>query len=344
MQNVMLDANKLSALSKYISDSKKILLICHMNPDGDAIGSMIAMYRYLKSKGKEVAMISPNYLQEFLKWMDSSDSINVYIKNYRKGGKIISESDLIIMLDFSQSSRLGEMERLTLNSKAKKIVIDHHNDPGSFSDLLISDPNRCATAELVYDIIKELEGCPFDDPVFRESIYVGIMTDTGCLDFGSYNGHTLRIVGDLLDAGVDKERVRLNVYNNFSADRMRLMGFALNERMVVLDEYYTAYIYLSNADLERFNHVKGDTEGFVNLPLAIKNIRMSVLIIEKKDLIKFSFRSKGDYSVNEFASKYFGGGGHKNAAGGEYKGSLEDAIKEFLEKLANDNPCAEKQE
>ncbi|MBP5474195.1 MAG: DHH family phosphoesterase, partial [Bacteroidales bacterium] len=210
----MFDPNKISTLSKYISDSKKILLTCHMNPDGDAIGSMIAMYSYLKSKGKEVVMMSPNYLQEFLKWMDSSDNINIYIKNYRKGGRFISESDLIIMLDFNHTSRLGEMERLTTKSKAKKVVIDHHYDPGFFSDLLISDPNRCATAELVYDIIKEMEGRPFDDPIFRESIYVGIMTDTGCLEYGTYNGHTLRIIGDLLDAGVDKEKVRLNVYNN----------------------------------------------------------------------------------------------------------------------------------
>jgi len=251
---------------------------------------------------------------------------------------LINESDLIILLDFNQSDRLGEAEKHVVNSKATKIVIDHHIDPSSFPDYLISDTSRCATAELVYDLVSGLEGKPFTDILFCEAIYVGIITDTGSFDFGSYDGNTLRIVAQLLDVGVDKEKVRIMIFNNFSADRMRLMGFALDQRMVILDEFETAYIYLTKEDLLKYNHVKGDTEGFVNLPLEIKNIKFSVLFMEKSDLIKLSFRSKGDFPVNEFASRYYGGGGHKNAAGGEVKGNLMDAITGFLSLIKDDNP------
>ena len=324
--------------SGLIGRSHKIVLICHINPDGDAIGSMLALYRYLVRKGKKVEMISPNYLQDFLLWMEGAGQIEIFIKRRRRCVQLINESDLIIMLDFNQSDRLGEAEKHVVNSKATKVVIDHHLDPSSFSDYLISDASRCATAELVYDLVSGMEGKPFTDILFCEAIYVGIITDTGSFGFGSYNGHTLRIVAQLLDNGVDKEKVRVMVFNNFSADRMRLMGFALDQRMVILEEFDTAYIYLSKEDLLKYNHVKGDTEGFVNLPLEINNISFSVLFMEKSDLIKLSFRSKGDFPVNEFASKYYGGGGHKNAAGGEVKGDMTEAITGFLSFVEEDNP------
>lgn len=330
--------NQIEALSHYIESSEKILLICHVNPDGDAIGSMLAMYYYLQSKGKQVDMIAPNYLQEFLKWMDGSELINVFLQKRKKSYKLIESADLIIMLDFSQSDRLGDIEKSVLNSKAKKVIIDHHINPGSFSDFIISDSSRCATAELVYDIVNGLEGAPFNNYAYNEAIYVGIITDTGSFEFGSYNGHTLCIVAELLDAGIDKEKIRFLVFNNFTADRMRLMGFALDQRMVILDEYDTAFIYLSKEDLLKYNHVKGDTEGFVNLPLQIKSIQFAVLLLERESLIKLSFRSKGDFAVNEFASRFYGGGGHKNAAGGEFQGSLNDAIDSFNRYLTQYNP------
>lgn len=339
--DILIHSNK---LSKLFSEAEKIVLICHINPDGDAIGSMLALYYYLLSKGKNVEMVSPNYMQDFLLWMEGTDKINVFLRRRKKCKKQVEEADLIVMVDFNQTDRLGEIEGEVMRSKAYKVVIDHHVNPSQWADYLISLPSRCATAEIIHDLVTTMEGKAFDNISYVEAVYVGIITDTGSFDFGSYDGHTLRVVAELLDYGVDKEKIRLKIYNNFSSDRMRLMGFALDQRMVIFKEYSTAYIFLSNDDLQKYNHIKGDTEGFVNLPLEIKDIEFSVLFMEKTDLIKLSFRSKNNFPVNEFAEKYFGGGGHKNAAGGEFKGSLSNAIETFTKIVAIDNPVLKDKE
>jgi phosphoesterase RecJ-like protein len=320
-------------LSILFSSSENILLISHVNPDGDAIGSQLALYHFLKAKGKNVEMLAPNYLQDFLKWMDGADYINIFIKDRKNGRKIIAAADLIIMLDFNHSNRLGEAESFVLESKAKKVIIDHHLDPGDFADLTISDPSKCSTSELVYEIFNEMGGLDLINKSIAEAIYVGIVTDTGNFEHGSYSSRTFRIVADLLETGIEKVKILNLVYNNFSADRMRLEGFALNKRMVVIPEYNTAYIYLSKEDLAAYKHVKGDTEGFVNLPLSIKGINFSALFIEKDNFIKLSFRSKGSFPSNEFASQYFSGGGHLNASGGEYTDTLTNTIDYFIKAL-----------
>lgn len=316
-------------LIKLLSPSGKILLICHINPDGDAIGSQLALYQYFKSKGYEVEMLSPNNLQEFLKWMEGADDIHVFIRERKKCIRLIEEAKLIIMLDFNQPGRLGEAEKYVTASGAAKVLIDHHLEPQNFTDLIISDPTICSTAEIVYEIVSQMNGGSFENIHFAESLYVGIITDTGNFEHGTYTGRTLRIVADLLDMGVDRDKIYKLVYNNFSVDRMRLMGFALSQRMEILPEFKSAYIYLTKEDLVKFNHVKGDTEGFVNLPLSIKNIFFSTLFIEKDNFVKLSFRSRGKFPVNEFASRYFSGGGHLNASGGEYYDTLENTIKYF---------------
>ncbi len=328
----MFDLSKYSKkLSKLFSTSENILLVCHINPDGDAIGSQLALYHYLKSKGKNAGMIAPNNLQTFLKWMDGSDLINVFIRDRQKCKKRIEEADLIIMLDFNQPDRLGETETLILASTAAKVIIDHHLNPSDFAELIISDPSKCSTSELVNELITEIEGKQFVNKPFAEAIYVGIITDTGNFEHGAYTGRTLRIIADMIDSGIEKNIILDLIYNNFSADRMMLQGFALNQRMVVMPEFRTAYIFLSKNDLDKYHHEKGDTEGFVNLPLSIKGIYFSVLFIEKDNFVKLSFRSKGNFPSNEFASKYFYGGGHLNASGGEYPASLEQTIAYFLE-------------
>jgi phosphoesterase RecJ-like protein len=293
----------------------------------------MALYYYLKSIGKETGLMTPNNLQEFLKWMDGSDLINVFIRDRKKCRKLIEEADLIIMLDFNQSNRLGEAEEPVLKSKAKKVIIDHHLDPGTFADFTISDPQKCATAEIVFEIVTALNGAPFRNRSFSEAIYVGIITDTGNFEHGSYSPDTFRIVAEIMESGIDKSRILNLIYNNFSAERMRLLGYALNKRMVVLPDLKTAYIYLTKEDLLQYSHVKGDTEGFVNMPLSIKGIHFTALFIEKEGFIKMSFRSKGLFPTNEFASKYFGGGGHLNASGGEYTDTLENTIDYFLKSL-----------
>jgi phosphoesterase RecJ-like protein len=228
------------------------------------------------------------------------------------------------------------MEDYVLKSKAKKVIIDHHLNSNSSVDLLISDPSKCATSELLHELITGINKGVFLDRAYSEAIYVGIITDTGNFEHGSFSGNTFRVIADLLDTGINKKVLFNLIFNNFSPDRMRLQGFALNERMVVLPEYHTSYIFLTREDLAKYNYRKGDTEGFVNLPLSISGIEFSALFIEKEGFIKLSFRSKGKFSVSKFAENYFSGGGHLNAAGGEYYDSLDNTLKYFLEALKKD--------
>lgn len=330
----MIDLSKYTKeLSKLFSSAENILIMCHINPDGDSVGAQLALYHYFKANGKNVSLLAPNNLQEFLKWMDGAGQIEVFIKDRKKGRMMIEGADLIIMLDFNQSGRLGEAEDYVVASKAKKVVIDHHLNPENFADLIISDPTKCSTSELVHEVICEINGAKFMNRSYAEALYVGIITDTGNFEHGSYSSRTFRIVADLLDTGIEKEKIINLIYNNFSSDRIRLQGFALNQRMVVMPEYKTAYIYLSKIDLKEYNHVKGDTEGFVNMPLSIKGINFSALFIEKDNFIKLSFRSKGQFPSNEFASLYFSGGGHLNASGGEFSDTLDNTITYFIKVL-----------
>jgi phosphoesterase RecJ-like protein len=320
-------------LTKLFTSSENILLICHINPDGDAIGSQLALYHYLKSQGKKAEMIAPNNLQEFLKWMDDAELINVFIRHREKCKKLIEEADLIVMLDFNQPDRLGEAEKLVTQSAAVKVVIDHHLNPHDFTYLIISDPSKCSSSEIIYELVTLINGGPFINKSYAEALYVGIITDTGNFEHGNYTSRTFRIVADLLDTGIERGVILNQIYNDFSAERMRLMGYALNKRMVIVPEFNTAYIYLTREDLASYGHIKGDTEGFVNMPLSIKGIVFAALFIEKEGFIKLSFRSKGTFPVNEFAAEYFSGGGHMNASGGEYSGTLENSIGYFLKVL-----------
>ena len=330
----MIDLSKYTKeISKLFSTSENILIICHINPDGDSVGAQLALYHYLKSLGKHVSLLAPNNLQEFLKWMDGAEQINIFIRDRKKCRMLIDNADLIIMLDFNQPNRLGEAEEPVMASRARRLVIDHHLDPENFADLIISDPRKCSTSELVHELICEVNGAKFMNRSYAEALYVGIITDTGNFEHGSYSSGTFRIVADLLDTGIEKEKIINLIYNNFSSDRIRLQGFALNQKMVVLPELRSAYIYLSKDDLKEYNHVKGDTEGFVNMPLSIKGINFAALFIEKDNFIKLSFRSKGKFPSNEFASLYFSGGGHLNASGGEYFDTLENTISYFLKVL-----------
>jgi bifunctional oligoribonuclease and PAP phosphatase NrnA len=328
-------------LSKLLFSSPNILFICHINPDGDAVGSQLALYHYLASKGINAEMLSPNNLQEFIKWMDGASKINIFINDKKKCRKIIEDADLIVMFDFNHSDRLGDAEEFVLKSKAKKVIIDHHLDPENFTDLLISDSSKCSTSELLYEIVQNINGEKFINRPFAEAVYVGIITDTGNFEHGAYSGNTFRVIADIIDFGIEKDRIFNLVYNNFSADRLRLQGLTLDRRMVVLQEFRTAYIYLTRKDLSEYNYKKGDTEGFVNMPLSIKGIDFTALFVEKDGFIKLSFRSKGLFSVNEFARIYFKGGGHLNAAGGEHYDSLENTIKYFLEAIKTHSPVSQ---
>ena len=261
--------------------------------------------------------------------MSDVDKIIDFHHNAETGARIINEADLIIMVDFNSSQRMGKAEHLVLASKARKVMIDHHPDPDKLADLVISDVSRSSTSELVYFLVNGMEGSEFNDIDFLTAVYVGIVTDTGNFEHGYYSGDTMRTVGHLLDRGVNKERVFNHIFSNFSADRMRLKGFALHSRMVVHPDLHTAYVWLTKTDLEEFNHVKGDTEGFANMLLAINGVVLSVLFVERTGFVKMSLRSKGSFNANELSRKCFNGGGHRNAAGGEMKGSIKEVVQHF---------------
>lgn len=319
----------------YLSNNPCILLVTHTNPDGDAIGSLLGLYHYFTRNGFKTYAITPNNFPSFLQWLPGAGEIVRFSESGERAVEMINEADLIFNLDFNDPERLGKMEELILRSKAVKVLIDHHPYPKKFNRLEICETTASSTAELIYLLLKQLENKPFLTLEVAEALYTGIMTDTGCFSYNSSFGQTFRITADLLESGIDRDRIFDRVYNNFSEDRMRLAGFALSKKMVVLPEYSTAYIWLTRKELDQFHHILGDTEGFVNMPLSIIGIRFSALFIEKKDRVKISFRSKGNFPANLFAAKHFKGGGHHNAAGGESEATLDETVKQF-ERLLTD--------
>lgn len=319
----------LTRLRKVLTAPLRVVILTHINPDGDAIGSMLALYWFLKKRGCTVNMAVPNEIPQFLTWMKGAGLIFDFRGQKGLVEKELGRADLVFCLDFNEPDRLGGIRELLEKNDVLKILIDHHPDPADFADHLISVASASSTAELVYRLMLELDGKGSINKTVAECLFVGIMTDTGCFSFNSSEPETYKVVSELLRAGIDKDRIYNLVYDNFTQDRMRLLGFSLQEKMVVLPEYATAYISLSKEEMERYGHLTGDTEGFVNYPFSIRGIRVTALFLEKKNHVKISLRSRGSFSVNRFAREYFSGGGHQNAAGGESPGSLEDTLTRF---------------
>ncbi len=305
---------------------KSIVLVPHMNPDGDAMGSVLGLWRVLKNAGFKVQVVSPTKYPEFYHWMDGHDEVIIFSHHPKQSARALAESDLLICMDFNQLSRLGDMKPLVESYEGKKILIDHHPYPGNFTDLTISDITYSSTAELIFSVLQSTELAQYIDRDAATSFFTGIMTDTGSFDFSVSNPNTFEVVAQLTRMGIDQQFIHSKVYDNYSADRMRLMGFCLSNRMVVYPEFHTACMYITLEDQKTFNFKTGDNEGFVNMPLSINGIIFSVLFTEKEKYIKASFRSKGDFAVNEVSEKYFNGGGHRNAAGGELYASLADTM------------------
>jgi phosphoesterase RecJ-like protein len=312
--------------------SKSIVVIPHTNPDGDAMGSVLGLWRVLKNAGYKVKVVSPTKYPEFYHWMDGHDEVIIFSHHPKQSARTLDESDLIICMDFNQLSRLGEMRPLVENYQGKKVLIDHHPYPGDFADLIISDITFSSTAELIFSVLQSTGLTQYIDRNAATSFFTGIMTDTGSFDFNVSNPNTFEVVAQLTRMGIDQLDIHSKVYDNYSADRMRLMGFCLSNRMTVYPEYHAACMYITLEDQKAFNFKTGDNEGFVNMPLSIKGVVFSVLFTEKEKYVKVSFRSKGEFAVNEVSEKYFNGGGHRNAAGGEFYASLPEALAQF-EKL-----------
>jgi phosphoesterase RecJ-like protein len=318
-----------------IGQSQSIVVTSHHNPDGDAIGSSLALVGLLRNAGMEAIALVPNNYPAFLKWLPDSENVIIYGNNEAKAKQIIARADLIFCLDYNALHRTDRMEDAIRNAKAKKILIDHHLEPlfDEF-DYYLSVIQTSSTSELVYSFI---EGCGWLEHIdsrVATCLFVGIMTDTGSFSFSCNYPDTFHITAELIAKGINPEQIHRLVYDTYSESRLRLLGYCLSEKLTILPEFSTAYIALSREELERFQHQVGDTEGIVNYALSIENIKLAIFLTERKDRIRLSFRSKGDLSVNHFAREHFNGGGHKNAAGGDSFVSLDETILKLKETLA----------
>ncbi len=325
----MLDEKTVKTIREWIGRAKKIAILTHTNPDGDAIGSSLALAMALNKRGMETRVVIPDGLPDFLRWLPGIELSTTFIYKKEKAIEIIENAELIFCLDFNDPRRLSGVEEHLTRSGAKKILIDHHQDPASFTDCSISQTWRGSVGEMVYLFLKDVFHEDMLDKEIATCLYVAIMTDTGNFNYASSYPEIFHIVGDLMKYEIEKDNIYASVYDAFSEDRMRLKGYCMADKLVVLPKYHTAYISVTDEELKRFNHRKGDTEGFVNIPFSIKGIRFTALFVEKKDLIRVSFRSRGSFPVNQVAADHFNGGGHANAAGGDSLLPMEETLKHF---------------
>ncbi len=327
-------STEITSLKTLLKLPKSICIVAHKNPDGDAIGSSLGLYHYLLLKGHKVTVILPNAYPDFLKWVPGEPHIINYELHTAKADAIIHDCDLIFTLDFNALHRAGEMAEVLAKSTAIKVMIDHHQNPDGYANYVYSDTSICSTCQMVYHFIDMLNDTAYIDKNIATALYLGIMTDTGSFRFRSTTSTTHQVIAHLIDKGADNAQIHNNVYDTNSLSRLKLLGRAI-DNLVVIDHLHTAYISLSQNDLDEFNFKKGDTEGVVNYALSIKGIKFAIIFIENKHdgIIKISFRSKGNFDVNAFARTHFDGGGHINAAGGKSDTNLTSTITRFIDIL-----------
>lgn len=322
------------AFKELLQTPKNIVIVTHHKPDADALGSSLGWSGFLKKKGHEVAVVTPSDYPDFLHWMKGNDEVLIYTKSrYPSINQKVDEADIIFCLDFSSLHRINELGEQVRKSKAIKVLIDHHLDPEDFADFEFWSVAAAATAELIYELILSLGETDLIDQDIAEALYAGIMTDTGSFQHSNTTQNVHQITASLIERGADTHKVARLVYDSNSLDRLRLIGFALSERLEVLEEYNVALFAISDEDLSKFQSKTGDTEGLVNYALSIKGIVLAALMIDRGELIKISFRSVGDFPANELAQKYFSGGGHRNAAGGRSTLSLEETVNRLKDLL-----------
>ncbi len=312
-----------------LSQKRRFVVVSHLNPDGDALGSSLAMTRFLQARGHEVTAMVPNDYPHFLAWLPGTDKLLVYSQNISLCKQIIAKAEYILFLDFNHPSRSGLMQPELNASKAPRVLIDHHKDADySLFQCYLSDTNVSSASELAAEVIAHYTGNVFDKEM-STSLLAGIMTDTGSFSHSVNSPEIFNMCSLLVKYSIPYHQIHQNIYDTFSEGRLRLLGYAIN-KMRILDEYSTAIITLDKKELESFDYQVGDTEGVVNYPLSIEKIKMSVLLTERGGLIRLSFRSKGLFSVHDLCSAHFSGGGHTNAAGGTFNGGIEDALNKLM--------------
>jgi nanoRNase/pAp phosphatase (c-di-AMP/oligoRNAs hydrolase) len=320
----------IQAIQLLLSTPKKIAIIPHRGPDGDAMGSTLGLYHFLLKNNHHPVVVSPNEFPDFLAWMPGSETVKIYEKDKENCTKILEDAEVIFTLDFNALHRTGEMETVLEKLTAPFIMIDHHQKPDDYATFTYSDTSFGSTCEMLYNFILFLGKKEDIDKTIGTCIYTGILTDSGSFRFPKTTGNTHRIVAELIDLGVENTEIPTLLFDNSSYGRLQLLGRAL-QNMKVITEHKTAYTTLTQDELNAFDYVKGDTEGIVNYGLSIKGILFTAIFIENtaEKIIKISFRSQGDFDVNQFARDHFHGGGHRNAAGGKSEVSMEETINKF---------------
>jgi phosphoesterase RecJ-like protein len=303
--------------------------VAHVGPDGDAMGSSLALWHYLMTIAKEPVVIVPTPFPNFLSWLPGAEYVLDYENNKEKSDELIASAELIFAMDFNQESRMAKLADAVIKASAPKILVDHHLHPGDFAKICVSYPEISSTSELVFRLICRMGDFSRINLACAECIYTGMMTDTGGFTYNSNSQEIYIIIAELIKIGVDKDAIYRKVFNTYSADRLRLMGFCLSQKMKVYPEYRTALITLTGKELYQFNYTNGDAEGFVNIPLSIEGVDFSVFMREDTDKIKISLRSQGTFPANKVSADLFNGGGHLNAAGGESYLTLAETVKKF---------------
>ncbi len=325
----------IQAIQMLLATPKKIAIIPHRGPDGDAMGSTLALYHFLLKNNHQPTVIAPNDFPDFLAWLPGSETVKIFEKETRNCTEILEEAELIFTLDFNALHRTGEMEHTLAKMTAPFIMIDHHEKPHDYASYIYSDTSYGSTCEMIYNFILFLNKKEDIDKTIATCIYTGILTDSGSFRFPKTTGNTHRIVAELIDLGAENTEIPVLLFDNSSYSRLQLLGRAL-QNMKILSEHKTSYTSLTQDELDSFNYVKGDTEGIVNYGLSIKDIIFTAIFIENKEenIIKISFRSQDGFDVNQFARDHFNGGGHINAAGGRSETSMEETVKKFEDLVA----------
>ena len=315
----------IEAIGNLLWKPQTILITTHQNPDADAMGSSLGLAGYLKKKGHRVTVVTPTDYPQNLHWLPGNDEVIAFDEKVRVAvSRLMEEADVIFCLDFSSMDRIRELGPMVRQAKAQKVLVDHHLEPESFADLAYWDPTAAATAQLVFYLIDKLGDKSLIDAPIGECLYAGLMTDTGSFRHPSTTGDVHRMAADLVDLKIDVSTIHRRIYDNVSLDKLRMLGYVLNEKLRVLPEYKFAYITLSVDELKQFRSKTGDTEGLVNYALSVEGVAVAAILIDRGEEIRISFRSIGNFSVRELASRHFNGGGHKNAAGGRSRLSLAE--------------------
>lgn len=335
MISQIIDQNTIERLRALINQVNRIAITCHKSPDGDALGSSLALCHVLKRLGKDAVVVTPDMAPRALEFIPGVRDITVFTKHELRARHLLNEAQLIFCLDYNAMQRIDKLAEVVEPLKAPRVLIDHHLDPDDIFDLAISFPDASSTCELIFRVFMQMGLLKFMDRTAASCLYVGLLTDTGGFAYSCDNPEFYEIVASIMRRRFDRIMLYNKAMNTFSADSLRLQGYAISHKMELFPEQGASLIVLDKDELERFNYNRGDTETLVNKPLAIPEIYWSVFMREDQDRIKVSCRSQGDFSVSDICSRYFNGGGHENAAGGDFFGTLDEAVSLFHQVLAD---------